>query len=103
MRILYIPNNCSTTGHLPLLVWGGIRATTGELQPQNDPQYARCFWLDNSLVSVTYSGHGMYSQATLGLLKAYVTGCDEFASNQLCVRRSLTIVSSIYSVNLNAV
>ena len=29
MRILHIPNNCSATGHLLFLGWGGIRATTG--------------------------------------------------------------------------
>ena len=40
-RILYIPNNFSTTGHLPFLVWGGVRATTGELRPRNGPEYAR--------------------------------------------------------------
>ena len=24
MRILYVPNDCSATGHLPFLVWDGI-------------------------------------------------------------------------------
>ena len=33
--ILYVPNDCSMTRHLPFLVWGGVWATTGELQPQN--------------------------------------------------------------------
>ena len=28
-------NICSTTGHLPFLVWGGERAMTGKLRPQN--------------------------------------------------------------------
>ena len=32
-----------------------------------------------------YSGHGMYSQATPWLVKACITVCDEFASNQLWV------------------
>ena len=37
VRIVYIPNDCSTTGHLPFQVWGGVQATTGELQPRNGP------------------------------------------------------------------
>ena len=38
MQILYIPNDCSATEHLPFLVWGGVRATTGELWPRNGPR-----------------------------------------------------------------
>ena len=34
MHILYIPNDCSATGQVPFLVWGGVRAMTGELQPR---------------------------------------------------------------------
>ena len=40
----------------------------------------------------------MYSQATPGLLKACVTVCDEIASRQLSVSRSLTILISIHLV-----
>ena len=34
MSILYITNNSarSATGHLPFLIWGGVRAMTGELR-----------------------------------------------------------------------
>ena len=35
MQILHIPNDCSATGHLPFLGWGGVLATTGMLWPQN--------------------------------------------------------------------
>ena len=35
MQILCIPNNCSATGHLPFLVWGGAWFTTGGLRPKN--------------------------------------------------------------------
>ena len=35
MRILYIQNHRSATGHLSFLVWAAVRAMTGELQPQN--------------------------------------------------------------------
>ena len=34
MRILYIPNDCSSTGDVPFLVWGGVQATTGKVAPQ---------------------------------------------------------------------
>ena len=43
MQILYIPNHCSTTLHLPFLVWGGIRARTVKLWPQSCLQ--RCIFL----------------------------------------------------------
>ena len=36
----------------------------------------------------TYSGCGMYSQATPKLLNTPVTGCNEFVTNQLWVSRS---------------
>ena len=35
MGIVHISNDCSATGHLPFLVSGGVRATTGELRPRN--------------------------------------------------------------------
>ena len=35
--MLYIPNDCSPPRHIPFLVWGGLRATTDELWPINDP------------------------------------------------------------------
>ena len=41
MWVLNIPNGWSATVHLPFLVLGGVRATTGELRPQNCSQ--RCF------------------------------------------------------------
>ena len=43
----------------------------------------------------------MYSQATPRLLNLCVTGCDEFASNELCT--SSTIVFFIYLVYLKTV
>ena len=41
MQILYIPNDFSATEHLPFLVWGGVRATTGELRPRNVPRVCK--------------------------------------------------------------
>ena len=32
-----VPNDCSTTGHLPFLVWDGVRAPTGKLRSRNNP------------------------------------------------------------------
>ena len=86
MRILHIPNDCSTTGCLPFLFWGGVWAMTGELRPETIPQYPRRSCSSTSVASVyvfwvwhVQSGH-------------------EFASRQLSVSRSLTIVFSIYLV-----
>ena len=47
MKILYIPNDCSTTGHLPFLVWGGVRATTGEVRPRNGPPMCKTLMFIN--------------------------------------------------------
>ena len=46
MRILYIPNDCSTTGNLPFLVWGGVQATTGEVWPRNGPSVCKTLAFD---------------------------------------------------------
>ena len=35
MQILHIPNDCSATGHVLLLVYGGVQPMTGELEPRN--------------------------------------------------------------------
>ena len=35
MGILCVLNDCSTIGHLPFLVYGAVRTTTGELWPPN--------------------------------------------------------------------
>ena len=60
MRIIYIPNYCSTTGHLPFLVWGGVRATTKKQYPSmQDTLVRRLLWL-----LFTYSRCGTYSQDT---------------------------------------
>ena len=60
---VYIPTDCSATD-LPFLVWGGIRATTSEVRPQNCPaQYAKRSHSATSGVLFTYSGRGRYSQA----------------------------------------
>ena len=46
MQILYIPNDCSTTGHLPFLFWGDVRATTKKLSPRmQDARVRRLLWL----------------------------------------------------------
>ena len=47
MSILYMPNNCSTTGHLPFPAWGGVRATTGELRLWNCPPLSKTFSISN--------------------------------------------------------
>ena len=44
-----------------------------------------------------YSECGMNSQDTSRLLNTCITGCNEIASNELCVSRSLTINFSISS------
>ena len=77
MQILYIPDNCSTTGHLPFLVWDGVQAMIGKLQPPN------CLQRHIALV-------------TPKLLNVCVTGCNLFASNEPCVSKSLTVALSIY-------
>ena len=66
MQILYIPNNCSTTGHVSFLVWGNVRAMASKLISKD----ALHSWLGTSGASV-YLGVS-YSQATLGLLKPIV-------------------------------
>ena len=64
-----------------------------------DTRVLQLLWL-----LLTYSGCGMYNQATPGLLNTCVTVCNEFASRQLSVSRSSTIVFSIYLVlNTNLV
>ena len=93
MQILYIPNNCSVSGHFPFLVWDGIQATTGELWLQNVPQQAKCACLTTSVAFVMYSRCGMYNPATN----------IEFASNEMCVSRSLIIMFYIYLVYLKTI
>ena len=53
MQILYIPNDCSTTEHLPFLVWSSVQATTGELRPRNGPPVC------NVLMFVDFCGFGL--------------------------------------------
>ena len=50
MQILYIPNDCSATEHLPFPVWGGVQATSGELRPRNGPPVCK------ALVFVDFCG-----------------------------------------------
>ena len=84
-------NNCSATGHLPFVVWGGIRATTGELWPRNCLQGHLAFsfadfWGFSSL------------QATPRLLKTCITGCDGIARNQLWAAGRIGIVQFRFQV-----
>ena len=96
MQILYIPNDCSATEHLPFLVWGGVRATTGELRPRNGPRVCKTsVFVDFWGFCLCNPGVARNSQATPGLLNACVTVCDEF-SRQLPASRSWTTVFSIY-------
>ena len=70
------------------------QATAKKRSPSmQDAHVRRLLWL-----LFTYSGCGTYSQATPGLLNACVTVCDEFASRQLSVSRSWTMVFSIYLI-----
>ena len=96
---MYVPNDCSATGHLPFLVWGGVQATTGELRPQNGLPVRRTLVQQILWPLSMYSGRGMYSQATPRLLNTCVTGYNEFARNQMSVSRSLTVVS-VHSLGL---
>ena len=98
IQILYIPNDCSTTGHLPFPDMGRHTSyywrATAKKRSHNrqDARVRRLLWL-----LFTYSGCGTYSQATPRLLNACILQClDEFASRQLSVGRSWTIVFSIY-------
>ena len=77
MRILHIPNDCSATGHL-FLGWGGIRATTGELLPQNVSKGALCARLSTSGASVYIFQVWHVSQATPGLLNAWNVSKQKF-------------------------
>ena len=96
MQILYIPNDFSATEHLPFLVWGGVRATTGELRPRNGPRVCKTsvfvdFWgfcLRNPGVERIVRPHPDYWTRVF-------TVCDEF-SRQLPASRSWTTVFSIY-------
>ena len=89
MRIFHVPNDSSATGHHSFQVWGGVRATTGELRTRNcrllSPE-TRCE-LGRRVLGLlsNYSGRGTYSQATPWILNAWNSGS-----------RSSTIVSSIY-------
>ena len=64
----------------PFWFGGGMRAMTGELWLWN------CLLTHHTLVHtllgflLTYSGCGTYSQATLTLQNAYITGSNEFGS-----------------------
>ena len=47
--------------------------------------------LPRSSISAHTFGCGMYSQATPRLMNLYITGCDEFASNQLWASRRVRL------------
>ena len=88
---------CYQVQYLPFLVLDSVQDTTSKLQPQNCIQ--RCitflfvdFWASLHLLRMWK----VHSQATPGSLNVCVTICDEFASNQLRVSNSSTIVFSIY-------
>ena len=51
------------------------------------PQYARCSCLDTSLA---FSGCGANNQAPSRLLNMCFMSCNKFASNQPCIRVSMT-------------
>ena len=94
MRILYILNDCSSTGHVPFLVWGGVRGTTGKLQPQNCLQKCimfslRHFW---GFCSIILAAARIIRSHMDYLLNMCITGCAEFASNQLWVRSRVNSV-----------
>ena len=96
MQILYIPNNCSTKGHWPFLVWGGIQATTSQLQPRNCLQRCIAFSLGHiwgfcsciSGVTCIVRPHSDY-------------WCVCYRQQRVCyqpwVSRKLTIVFSMWS------
>ena len=67
MQILYLPNDCSTTGHLPFLVFGDVQATNGELWPRNCFLNATPSRSDTFLVSRAYNlGRGTYMSGVYG-------------------------------------
>ena len=90
-----ILNDCSAARHLPFLVWNGIRAITGRLQPQNcqllSPKMLPVLGRRLLALMFNYSGRGTYTQATPGLMNAW-----NFES------RSSTIVSFIYQGRRNS-
>ena len=96
-----VPNDCSMTDHLPFLVCGGVRATTGKLRPRNCPPVCK------TLVFVDFWGFFSIISGVAHKVKPHpdywtrVTGCDELASNrqrdqQWVVSRNSTIVFSTY-------
>ena len=99
MQIWYMPNDCSAIGYvymyLPFLVWGGVWATVDKLQPWNSHPVHKTFLLGN------FSGLCLCILSVARIARPHpdywmhvcITGCDEFTSNELCVNKSLTIVS----------
>ena len=75
MRIFHILNDCSATWHPSFLVWGGVRAMTGELRPRNcrllSPKTLRVLCHRLLGILFNYSGRGTYNQATPRLLNAW--------------------------------
>ena len=103
MRILHVPNDCSTTGHLPFLVLGGVQGTTGELQPRNCLQKCIVFSFEHFCGFFLHIQGVAHNQATPRLLNACVRGYDEFARDKLCVSKSWTVILSIYLLYLKIV
>ena len=95
MRILYIPNDCSTTGHLPFLVRGGVRATTGKLRQRNGPPVCKTLAFVDFCLRIPGVARIVRPQPDYW---KHVAVCDEFATRQLLVSRSSTIVISIYLI-----
>ena len=96
MQILYIPNDCSATEHLPFLVWGGVRATTGELRPRNGPRVC------NTSVFVDFWGFCLRNPGVARIVRPHpdywtrVLQCGDVFSRQLPASRSWLQFSSIY-------
>ena len=56
------------------------------------------FLLKTFSLLYVYSGCDTYSLATPGLLNACIAGCDKFASNELRVSRSSTIIFYLFGL-----
>ena len=85
-QIIYIPNNCSATGHLPFLVWGGVQTTTGELRPQN------WLWRHFTCLVVYFWGFCSIIPGVACINRPH----PDYWTRATWVSRSSTIVFSIY-------
>ena len=68
------------------------QVTLSKVSPKhNSPTFGHLIGFSHN--NFDYFGCGTYNQVTLVLFRVCITGCNEFASNKLCVSSHSTIVS----------